>query len=412
MDELQMVREAYGEPTPPTLREMTDARAAMFGKPPRTRVRFGWRLKAGVGVVAVGAATAVAIAAVGSGSPAPPGSPAEVDLDKKAVLAAAEKAEGQPTGKYWYSDSFDGQSYVIRAKTGTYAITAASSESFNWTGAKSGMGEAYYNRDLPARPATARDEALWRKAGSPSTFRVRGDGRYITYTTRAPKWRSSGPEVGTNPDGGGQFVGPGPGPATLEDLQKLPTDPAKLAKLFLSPGQGDPSGGNPSGADPSGRNPSGADPSGRNPSGADPSGAGLSGADPSGRRGAGPANSYAQIWRTASVLGGPIPPKVRAGLMRALAAQPGLRAIGRATDPMGRTGVALATDDRAETSYRARDVIIFDQRTGALLSVQHELTKPGGEYAEMKPGFVINYKLDRSSGWTNTKPKPPAELPF
>ncbi|WP_433465902.1 CU044_5270 family protein [Spirillospora sp. CA-128828] len=392
MDELQMVREAYGEPTPPTLREMTEARAAMFGKPPRTRVRFGWRLKAGVGVVAVGAATAVAIAAVGSGSPAPPSPHAAVDLDKKAVLAAAEKAEAQPTGKYWYSDSFDGQSYVIRAKTGTYAITAASSESFNWTGAKSGMGEAYFNRDLPARPATARDEALWRKAGSPSTFRVRGDGRYITYTTRAPKWRSSGPEVGTNPDGGGQFVGPGPGPATLEDLQKLPTDPAKLAKLFLGSGQGDPSSGNPSGADPSG--------------------AGLSGADPSGRRGSGPGNSYAQIWRTASVLGGPIPPKVRAGLMRALAAQPGLRAIGRATDPLGRTGVALATADRAETSYRARDVIIFDRHTGALLSVQHELTKPGGEYAEMKPGFVINYKLDRSSGWTNTKPKPPAELPF
>jgi hypothetical protein len=30
----------------------------------------------------------------------------------------------------------------------------------------------------------------------------------------------------------------------------------------------------------------------------------------------------------------------------------------------------------------------------------------------MKPGFVINYWTDRSAQWTDTKPKPPAELPF
>ncbi|TMR38378.1 hypothetical protein, partial [Actinomadura geliboluensis] len=67
MDELQMIREAYGEPEPPTLKEMTEARAAMLGTPPRTGVRFGWRLKAGIGLVAAGAAAAVAITAVGAG---------------------------------------------------------------------------------------------------------------------------------------------------------------------------------------------------------------------------------------------------------------------------------------------------------------------------------------------------------
>ncbi len=30
----------------------------------------------------------------------------------------------------------------------------------------------------------------------------------------------------------------------------------------------------------------------------------------------------------------------------------------------------------------------------------------------MKPGFIINYVAVRSSGWTDAKPKPPAELPF
>jgi len=391
MNEMDRVRTLLSEPPPPSdeaaakaLTMLEDAMAPGGRRVRAARRRFGWPAGLGAGLVAAGAAAAVAVVASGGqGSPGSPGSPEgpPVDLNRKAVLAAAAKAELMPTGTYWYTDSVDGQSYVIRAKTGTYAITAASSESFAWTGAKPGMGEAHYARDLPARPASARDAALWREAGSPSTFRVRGDGRTITYTTAKAKWRSNGPEVGANPDGGGTFVGPGPGPATLEDLRKLPADPARLAELFLRPGAG-----NPAGADPSGRVGKKAEP--------------------------GPQNAYAQIWRTASVLGGPLPPKVRAGLMRALAGQSGVHAIGRATDPLGRSGVALATADRARAGYRSRDVIIFDEGTGALLAVQSELTRPGGEYAEMKPGFVTNYQLDRASGWTNSKPRPPAELPF
>jgi hypothetical protein len=111
--------------------------------------------------------------------------------------------------------------------------------------------------------------------------------------------------------------------------------------------------------------------------------------------------------------------------MRALATQPGVRAIGHDTDPLGRRGVALASDDRAVTvtgeygapkaeqgAYRSRSVIIFDERTGALLSHQEELTRPGGPYADKKPGFVIDYWTERSAKWTDTKPTPPAERPF
>ncbi|MFI0353119.1 CU044_5270 family protein [Actinomadura sp. 9N407] len=384
VDDLRVVREAYGEPAPPTLREMSEARARAFGEPPRRRVRFGWRLKAGIGVVAVGAAAAIAIAAIGSGSPGSPSSPAPVALGKQAVLAAAEKAAAQPLGKYWFTDRIQGQAYVIRAKTGTYAITAALDESFNWHGAKSGAGEAYYGRDLPAHPQTERDEALWRKAGSPSSFRVRGDGRDVIYTTRATDWRSDGPEVGIDPGGGGAFMG-----RSVEELQNLPTDPAALTEMFLGAGKGSPSG-------------------------------------LSKRLGFKPGDAGPKIMRVSSLLGGaPVPPKVRAGLMRALAAQQGIHAIGKVTDPLGREGVALAADDRTVTvtaehgapkaeqgTYRTREVIIFDERTGALLSRQNVLTVPGGRYAEMKPGFIIEYTAVRSAQWTDTRPKPPAKLPF
>lgn len=382
MDELQLVKEAYGEPAPPTMRDTAAARTAMFGRPPR--VRGGWRLKAGIGVVAAGAATAVAVALVGSGSPAPPSPPASVDLGKRAVLAAAEKAGLQPSGKYWYSDTVGGQAYVVRAKTGTYAIFGAHTETFAWIGAKPGMGEANYARDLPAHPQTARDAALWRKAGSPSSIRVWSGDNWATYTTKATKWRSDGPNVGIDLDGGGKFVDG----KSVEDLRNLPTDPDKLAEMFLGE-ELMPE---------------------------------VAKMDPKRRQG---MLASGRLLRTSAVLRAPIPPKVRSGLMKALAAQPGMRAIGRVTDPLGRRGVALAADDRAMTvtgghggpatgqgTYRSRQVIIFDERTGALLSRQNVLTKPGGPYAEMKPGFVIEYEASRSAGWTNTKPNPPATLPF
>jgi hypothetical protein len=133
----------------------------------------------------------------------------------------------------------------------------------------------------------------------------------------------------------------------------------------------------------------------------------------------------AKISAAAAFLRSPVPPKARAGMIRALADQQGISAIGPATDPLGRPGVAMASDEEAVTAtgeyggpkadrgtYRARQVIIFDERTGALLSSQEELTKPGGPYSEMKPGFVINYSACRSAKWTDAKPTPPPGLPF
>ncbi len=51
-----------------------------------------------------------------------------MDLNKQAVLAAAAKAELLPTGAYWYTDQIQGQSYMMRPKTGSYAIVGAHSE--------------------------------------------------------------------------------------------------------------------------------------------------------------------------------------------------------------------------------------------------------------------------------------------
>jgi hypothetical protein len=389
MDEVRMVRDRYPEPAPPTAREIARAKALLSKPPRRSRPRLRWGL--GGGVVAVGAAAAVALALVGGNTPAPPRPSGPVRLDDKGlVLAAAEKAEQQPAGNYWHTDVVQGQSFIVRPKTGTYAITGALDEMFSWWGAKSGMGEGHYGRDLAARPATERDTALWRKAGSPSSFHVWAGDHYDNYTTKTQKWQMDGPERGTDPHGGGHFVGAAG--KSVEDLQNLPTDSAKLAEMFLSDKA---------------------------------LGERLS---PMGKRAPVPRRipPAVRVHMAGALAAAPVPPKVRAGLMRAAAGQPGVHAIGRDTDPLRRQGVALASDDTASTwtgeyggtkadrgTYRSRLVIIFDQHTGAMLSEQEELTKPGGPYAEMKPGFIIDYVAYRSTGWTDDKPTtPPAALPF
>jgi hypothetical protein len=392
MDELQTVLEAYGEPAPPTMTEIAQARALWEEKPPH-RSRFAWPLRIGLGAVAAGAAATVAIALTGHGTPdgGPRNGPdkqAVLDLNKQAVLQAAAKAELAPTGRYWYSDRVSGQSYVVRSKSGAaYAISGAATEMFGWQGVKPGMGEMYYDRDLPARPLTQRDAALWHEDGSPSSFRVWSGDHHATYTTRATKWRSDVQGTGLDPEGGGRFsLG-----LSARELQNLPTDPSALAARFLDErGKSDETR--------------------------------LLQALARHRPQALP---NFKIQTVGALLSAPTPPKVRAGLIRALTAQPGVHAVGRVTDPMGRPGVALAADPQSFTddgrfgtakseqgTYSARNVIVFDQRSGALLSMQRELTASGGLYRTQKPGFVIYYDAFRESGWSDGKPKPPAELPF
>jgi hypothetical protein len=301
------------------------------------------------------------------------------------VLAAAEKAEQQPTGTYWFSDQISGQSYSVQGKAGPYTIVGAHSEFFQWSGAKKGGGEAFYGRDLPARPLTAEDEAAWRKAGSPNSFRVLSNGLHLTYTRSLGKWAVDDP----NPKGGGSFFIQGTGHAlTLAQVQNLPSDPGKLADFFFGPAMRSR----------------------------------LWKAEMA-RRGQkeqlSPSFKISVV--AAAFEDAPLSPTVRAGLMRTLVAQSGVRTIGTVTDPLGRSGVALAAEVTPSTppsakfktpDYGSRTELIFDRNTGGLLAEQEVLTKPGGLYRDQKPGFVINYSVTRNSGWTGTKPTPPVKRPF
>ncbi|GAA0545201.1 CU044_5270 family protein [Actinomadura livida] len=352
----------------------------------------------GTGIVSAGAAAAIAVSAAVPGAPEggdPGGGPGEISLGKEAVLVAAENAAKQEIGEYWFSDDVAGQSYVVRGGTGSYVMVGAYTESFRWAGAKPGSASGGAWRMLPARPQTPPDAAAWRKAGSPAKIRAWSGDKWLTLNTAEnTAWKVDHSDA----SGGDQWYGR----MTTEEVQNLPTDPKKLTERFLT---SEAMQWRAAGA---------------------PSPEKLNEME----RAHGPLpkhefDSFAKLGAVGGlIVNSPVPPDVRAGLIRAATALPGVEAIGEATDPLGRKGVALASESRTvevtgdsgtppgqRGTYMARKELIFDKATGAVLASQYVLTKPGGPYKDRARGFVIDYMAVRDTGWTDAKPQPPAKLP-
>ena len=396
MARLAAARPASLTPSPDAERRRRDIAGALAETAQRHGIvgrRTFRRLGFGLGVVAAGAAAALVVATMGDGSsPARGGGHETVRLrPSNVLLAAAQKAEAAPMGKYWYNDQVEAQTFLVK---GGYAVSGAASEFFKWTAAKKGGGDLFSGRDLPARPLTDADKAAWRRAGSPRSFRVRAGDHWDNFTTKAGPWQPDTLQAGE----GGRFPFPGfdqgrmvpmPCPksvggtgcskpvgygATAQDLQNLSTDPKQLAARFLRPTK-----------------------------------AHLA-------RKLGPENNAQRLLGVSeSLQNAPVPPKLRAAIMRMLPSLPGVYQVGWVTDPLGRPGFAMAADwpSNGPTyhGYGSRTEVIFSQN-GDYLGSRDVLTRPGGEYRTQKPGFTISYWVSRKSGWTNTKPTPPTKLPY
>ena len=351
---------------------------------PRATTRQRRRGRLVLPLVAVGAAGAatVALVVVPGTTPARTGPNVPSPHALSGILLAAHNAETLPTGKYWFADQVLADSYVVRAKTGDYAVSAFGSEAFHWTAAKVGGGDGGAGRDLAFRPVSAADTAAWRRAGSPATLRVRVDDHYDTLRSTSGRWKAWKSKLlgGTSDSSGGRFqLG-----LTVEQLEKLPTDQEKLAKLLF---QSNKIFGKRT----------------------DP----LSGAADT------KWSALDRLNLVRAMLDGPVTPKLQAALMRLLKAQPGIQEIPRVTGPLGRKGVAMAVEFPAEIRgssekmpYGSQLQLVFDLKTGKYLGDQQVLTRPGGDYASLKPGFIIRYSVTTESGWTNERPTPPAKLPF
>jgi hypothetical protein len=361
MNEMDLVRGLLREPPPPSPRSTAQALRRLeegIAGPRHRTFRPGRRWSA-IGLAAAGAAAALAIAATvtgGSDAPISPRPSRPVQLSAREVLlSAASSAAKAPakSGDYWLTSEQQGTTAVVGPPSDRYVIERRTLLK-QWVG----MGRRpswQVTRELGARPQGEADRAAWQRAGSPTRWTS------PSWTSGASRWKTERLPVRLDFADG-----------SVEDVRRLPDDPARLRAYFLKR-----KGGAEGGPSPTERLFS---------------------------------NAYEIL------LSEPAPAKVRAAAYRMLADLPGIRSVGRTTDPLGRTGVAVALPDGAPSGHPSTEQrIVVDPATGALLAGETVLVRPAtGEAAShlptdlsvmsVRPGTVLNYRALLAATWTGTAP--------
>ncbi|WP_147341560.1 CU044_5270 family protein [Actinomadura logoneensis] len=282
MDELQMISEMLDEPPTPETRAAVHRRLLDGMRQPERPARRAWRrpaLWSGFGLTAATAAAVTGVVVVSSGTspraPDPRHGPATRPMSSTTVLlTAAEHAEKAPTsGTYWHVLQM--QSRLFHNERKNYSILGwqlvgqwSRPDGRSWTG----------YRGLPPTPASAKDEAAFRRDGSPDPARI---------SPRLDK--GTGTKTFPVCDKG----------MTYRQVQALPTNPAELRDTLRRAIPRDhPTAGRT-------------------------------------------ADEVVKNCVTDLLSSVPAPPKVRAAAFRMLAAMPGVTAMGEVADERGRKGVGL-----------------------------------------------------------------------
>ncbi|TDD79312.1 CU044_5270 family protein [Actinomadura rubrisoli] len=355
----------------PSTRAAGDARK----RPSRGRLLPVW----GIGLVGAAAAAALVATNLPSGGGAPhrqaggPGGPAAETLDAKTVLlAAAEKADARPDRMraYWRQTTISTNAYQAKVPGGWYTVVTRE-RSETWTPSKPGVRTWTRQQELGVRPAAPADEAAWRRAGSPSTFQLevpmigpkngkaRPAFKPFKATTAPGRVRTeSSPLV----DGDKVFwLGRN---VTMKDLRALPGDPKRLKAALL-----------------------------RWYDGHDTESSSV------------PQSADAWLYRTAGglVTGMPVRPEVRAAAFRMLAGLKTVRGLGKVKDTQGRTGDAIAMDERTSIGV-VRHRLVIDRSTGNALADETVLVKPAA--GESRPaGWLLGSEAVMNTEWTDSAPR-------
>ncbi|GAA4221152.1 hypothetical protein FHR32_005353 [Streptosporangium album] len=305
MDELEKVRELYGEPPADPILEAR-VRARLAAAPRRRRWRLSWTA-AVAGLAA--AAAAVAITFPGVIGEAGRTERATEISGRSILLAAATRAESGPaaTRAYWRVRKLHRQTHPEPLGRGENRYRMVESRLTEQWASRDGRVWAG-SRTLGARPRSGADAEAWRRDGSPTEWAGQGlstapgEGLLNAVTDRAP------------------FSMAGHG-MSFEQIQRLPADPVAL-KDRVAEVVRDVPGGSTDGvvADA------------------------LSGL----------------LWSK------PSPPDVRAAAYRALAELPNVRYLGTAKDERGRAGAAFSFTVR--TTATVQRTLIIDPTSSQVLS--------------------------------------------
>jgi hypothetical protein len=388
MNDLRSVRDLYDDPPAPSPLVVHAARRRMTGPPPRRRPRSrrGWRFRVGLGAVAAGTAAAVTVPALLAGGPPDARGPQARTGAEQMVLAAAHQAERQPLGRYLTTYSRHCFAEPVDAETGDYFVQPCD-ETWQWRARDRAGDSAIWTRNLPALPQTPADRKLWERAGSPKTFDYHDAPRALPdlYKTTATPWKEDASDrnedLATFPLGAKDF--------TARELQELPTDPAALRAILLPAAKPGPASPDPEAID---KKKAQLRDQARKRA-------------PAPREPSGPGQDIVKV--DLAVAGLPLPPKVWAGIIRMLAQTPGVRAVGRVTDPSGRPGVALEGSRTGFWTGTAMERMIFDPATGRLLASTSTVVTPGKNRPEHGPGRLTGHRLYFSSVWSDQRPASP-----
>jgi hypothetical protein len=331
------------------------------------RLRPMWGLGL-AGAVAAGAVVAAAVITTGGDGTPPPRNERPVTLDARTVLlTAADKADGrtETTRAYWHQVTISASTYMVGTPADRYAITLRS-RSEGWTPGRPGGKQWGSEQNLGARPATKADEEAWRRAGSPSTFKVevpvapgaKGRLKGFTATTApGPRHFSGTPLV----DGDKVFwLGRN---VTMKDLRSLPSDPKRLRAELLRWYEGhDTESDAPMASD-----------------------------------------EWLYTVARGLVMDMPVRPEVRAAGFRMLAGLPAVRSLGKVTDPEGRTGNAIALDEKTPAGV-IRHQMIIDLASGTALASTNVMVAPAAG-TQIPAGRTMDSTVTVRTEWTDSKPR-------
>jgi hypothetical protein len=427
MDELQLVRDFFGEPPPPDPDILAAAKARMSAGGPAVRRRFargprparpnGLLLRLGIPAVAAVAAAIVAAAVVqgpavrkpaaqgtapalspeaggiavfqlsaGAAVGGSAGSAREILL--MAARTAAKGAQPAPE-RYYVTPGIVGNFVRVGPPGNRYLVLEVVNRQY-WAATNPRDGSPDMSQARYVQAASPADEAAWRRDGSPRVWKGVGQETGLADPAASsdgwlrPLSAAPGKLTALTAAYGAQPFNVGARDLSLRQLQALPADPANLKALLLAGWSGDSS--------------------------------------------VGTATSY--LFQTVpAVLEMPVKPAVRSALYKLLASLPGVQSIGAVTDVAGQQGVAVAYTARYPScgmqidltssavlnaplfsSCTIQQVLIIGPDDGMPLAEELRYTRlPAGQHWSAPDG-LFSYEVFGTPYWTNhDRPSPPKE---
>ncbi|GAA2987078.1 CU044_5270 family protein [Streptosporangium longisporum] len=346
--------------------------------PARRRLLPSRRKMAGRALLGLAAAAAVAVIgpAMQSDStisvapqPSTSASAAAEPTARQILLAAAVAVEKAPaSGDYWRTAIV--ARWMLTDPTRSYVLEGRRSLE-TWLAKRPDLQYWRIRQDLGVKPATPQDEAAWRAAGAPTSWRYPKDMKtdQLFSVPFKPLRAAAGERTaerlhGTWKGSAGDLAGDS---MTWKEVRAIPGEPGKL-RSYLEERIGR----------------------------LEPAGSGMDVEE---------ARAHILLRECVGLISGlPASPEVRASAYRILASLPGIRAEGEMTDPLGRRGQTLGYQEETEPGLFTRVQLVVDPSTGLLLAeVRTNTTElANGRQAELRLSTSF-----QAIGWTDDRPELP-----